>query len=105
MGSGRPLVLVSLSANRRASVGAGRGCSGTETGALPAQPLIQVIRAGGTDWHRGLTLSRWEKQGLGPEGNPPSSQSFEKGRKSSMFTAEEAEAVLGRDLWSERPSQ
>lgn len=37
--------------------------------------------------------------------NSTSPKSLEKGRRNNVFTVEEAGAALGRDLWSEHPSQ
>lgn len=39
-----------------------------------------------------------------PKGESPFPQSSERGRRSGVFTAEEAGVALGRDLWSEGPS-
>lgn len=99
------MVVRILICTQKSTAGAGRGSPRTETEASPAQPLTQ---AGGV---RGCWLAQGPDPGeMGgasawPKGESPFPQSLERGRRSSVFTAEEAGVALGRDLWSKCPSQ
>lgn len=96
---------VSSSVHRRAMWAQGEAAAGLRR-ASPAQPLTQAGRVRGCWLAQGADPGETDGRSISlAQRGVPFPQSLERGRRSNVFTAEEAGVALGRDLWSECPAQ